>query len=56
MLIEPTEEYFDEVASYKREFLDAGDSMDGAGPLRRSETPEEWLRLVRTFKDPATVP
>ncbi|MBQ7670583.1 MAG: GNAT family N-acetyltransferase [Clostridia bacterium] len=56
MLIEPTEEYLNEVASYKREFLDAGDSMDGAGPLRRSETPEEWLRLVRSFKDPETVP
>ena len=40
ILIRPTLEYASEIASYRREFLDVGDSMDGCGPLRRIEDPE----------------
>lgn len=55
-LVIPTEEYLDQVWAYRQECLDAGSSMDGCGPLRRSETPAEWLELVRSYTDPATLP
>ncbi len=55
-LVRPTEEHLEEVRAYRQAFLDAGDSMDGAGPLRRCEDPAEWLRRVRSYEDPATVP
>ena len=55
-LVRPTEAHLDEVRAYREAFLAAGDSMDGTGPLRRCEDPEEWLRRVRSYEDPATVP
>ena len=55
-LVRPTEAHLDEVRAYREAFLAAGDSMDGAGPLRRCEDPKEWLRRVRSYEDPATVP
>lgn len=55
-LILPNEVYFNEVKAYRQEFIDAGDSMDGCGPLRRFEVPEDWLREVRLYMDPKTVP
>lgn len=56
ILIRPTLEYASEIASYRREFLDAGDSMDGCGPLRRIEDPEEYIRICAEYEDPQTVP
>ena len=35
MLVEPSEEYFAELAAYRNDFLENSDSMDGCGPLRR---------------------
>ena len=55
-LVEPDETYLDAAWAYRQDFLDAGDSMDGCGPIRRCRTPEEWLSRVRSFLDPATVP
>ncbi len=55
-LILPTGNYLDQVWDYRRECLDADSSMDGCGPLRRSETAEDWLAGVRAYMDPATVP
>jgi len=55
-LILPTEEYLGQVWDYRRECQEADSSMDGCGPLRRSETAEEWLAGVRAYMDPATVP
>ena len=52
----PGEEHLAELAAYRQAFLDAGDSMDGAGPLRRMEDLCEYLRTVREYEDPATVP
>ena len=34
MLVEPSEEYFAELAAYRNDFLENSDSMDGCGPLR----------------------
>ena len=36
-LVEPSEEYAEQIAEYKQAFLDADSSMDGCGPLRRCE-------------------
>jgi predicted acetyltransferase len=55
-LVLPSEKYLEQVRDYRAEFLAAGSSMDGAGPLRRFEDPAEWLSAVRSYADPATVP
>ncbi len=34
-LIEPTMEYANEILSFRQEFLDCGDSMDGSSYLRK---------------------
>ena len=55
-LMVPAEEYLDQVWAYRQECLEADSSMDGCGPLRRAESPEQWLELVRSYTDPATLP
>ncbi len=55
-LILPTERYLDQVWAYRQECLDVGSSMDGCGPMRSSESAEQWLAGVRSYMDPATVP
>ena len=50
------EKYLAEVWQYRQEFLDSADTIDGGGPLRRSGSAEEWLELVRSYTDPATLP
>lgn len=55
-LIRPTSEYAGQIAEYRQEFLDAGDSMDGTGPLRRLENPEEYIKTCKEYEDPQTVP
>ena len=55
-LIEPTMEYEKELLAYRQAFLDSGDSMDGAGSLRRFDNISDWLRDTALYKDPATVP
>ena len=55
-LIPPTEGSLDQVWAYRQECLDAGSSMDGCGPLRRMDTPAEWLDHVIRYTDPATLP
>ena len=55
-LLRPTEAHLEMVRAYRQAFLNAGDSMDGTGPLRRCEDPEEWLRKVRSYEDPSSVP
>lgn len=56
IFIMPTPDYAQEICAYRQEFLDAGDSMDGCGPLRRFSDPAEWLRVIESFMDPETVP
>lgn len=52
----PNESYLDQIAAYRQEFLDAGSSMDGTGPLRRSEDPAAWLDFVLKNMKPETTP
>lgn len=56
ILIRPTSEYASQISEYRQEFLDAGDSMDGCGPLRRIEDPEEYIKICKEYEDPDTVP
>lgn len=55
-LVLPTEEHLDQVWAYRQECIDAGSHMDGCGPLRRVESPAEWLELVRRYADPDDLP
>ncbi len=55
ILIRPTCEYAQQIVEYRREFLDAGDSMDGCGPLRRLEDPEEYIKVCREYEHTKTV-
>ncbi len=52
----PTEEYAQQLAAYRQEFLDAGSSMDGCGPLRRFDDLKAYIQVCRDYEDPETVP
>ena len=52
----PTAEYAEQIRAYRQDFLDAGGSMDGTGPLRRFEDPLAWLRETERYARPETVP
>ncbi len=56
LLILPTSDYTEEIFAYRQEFLDAGGSMDGTGPLRRIADPYEWLQTVESYRRHETVP
>jgi len=56
ILIRPTMEYANQIMEYRQEFLVAGDSMDGCGPLRRYDDPKEYLEMCRMMENPETVP
>ena len=55
-MLRPTSEYASQIIEYRQEFLDAGDSMDGTGPLRRFENPEEYIKICAEYEDPEKVP
>ncbi len=55
-MVRPSAEFSEQIMEYRQEFLDAGDSMDGCGPIRRVATAEEYLQICREYEDPATVP
>ena len=54
-LVLPTLEYGEQVMAFKQECLNIGSSMDGCGPLRRSNTAAEWLEDALSDTDPATL-
>ena len=56
LLLSPTAKYIPQYEAYRREFLDFGGSMDGAGGLRRLESGRAWLDEVERFSRPETVP
>ncbi len=56
LLVRPSEEYFSELAAYKKEFIDNGDSMDGCGPLRRYDDMKEYLEMVNRYLSRETLP
>lgn len=56
MLTKPTMEYAEQIVEYRKAFLEAGDSMDGTGPLRRIENPSEYIKICEDCEDPTKVP
>ena len=56
ILTRPTGDYAGQIREYRQEFLAAGDSMDGCGPLRRLADPEEYIQECKNYEDPAKVP
>lgn len=44
IFVKPTAEYADEIRSYRQDFLDSGDHMDGCGPLRKFEDPLLYIK------------
>lgn len=56
ILIRPTSEYASQISEYRQEFLDAGDSMDGTGSLRRISDPEEYIKECLDYENPKKVP
>ena len=47
----PHEHYCEQITEFRREYLEAGSSMDGCGALRRTADPAEFIRACRD--DPA---
>lgn len=56
ILVKPDMFMAEEIMDYKREFIEAGSSMDGTGTLRRCETAQQWIDSNRLFENPETVP
>ena len=55
-LVEPCEEYAEQIAEYKQAFLDADSSMDGCGPLRRCEDSLTYISECRKYTSQETLP
>lgn len=56
LLIRPSSEYADQIAEYRREFLDAGDSMDGCGSLRQIDDPLQYIQKCIDYESLETLP
>ncbi len=56
ILTRPTSEYAKQLEDYRQEFLNAGSSMDGCGPLRRIENIEEYIHICEDHENPEKVP
>lgn len=56
ILIKPSAEYAEQIKEYRREFLDADDSMDGCGSLRRIADPMEYIKKCKDCERPETLP
>ena len=54
--IEPSEEYAEQIAEYKQDFLDAESSMDGCGPLRRCEDSLTYIEECKKYTSTETLP
>lgn len=46
-LITPSKEYSKQILSYRKEFLDNNDSMDGTSTLKKFEVIDEWFEWVK---------
>ena len=60
MLIEPTEEYADQIDEFRKEFLDWRNTFSGFASLLRIEDPYKWIEWCRRqknygFADPGRV-
>lgn len=56
ILVKPTTEYASQIAEYRQEFLDVGDSMDGCGPLRQTDDPIQYIQKCKDYEFTKTLP
>ena len=56
ILVKPTQKYADQIAAYRQEFLDAGDSMDGCGSLRQLADPYAFIQKCKDYEALETLP
>ena len=56
ILIKPCIEYNDEIISYKNEFLNTEDRMNGCGGLEKYDNPEDWIDKCVLYEKPETLP
>lgn len=56
ILQRPTAEYAQQIMQCKKEYLDANSSMDGCGPLRRTDDPMEYIQKCALEEKPETCP
>lgn len=52
-LLEPTTEYLEQIVSYKQEFLENGDCMDGTSNLGLFDNMEDWFQFIHTISNRA---
>lgn len=52
----PTEEYADEIISFKNEMISSGSDFDGCGNLKRCSTAEEWIDGCKRLSRSETCP
>ena len=55
-LVNPSEDYSEQIRSFRQEFLDTGDSMDGTSNLEKYEDPHEWLAWLALTARAETCP
>ena len=55
-LVRVSAEYADQIKEYRQEFLDAGNSMDGCGSLRRLADPYEFIQKCKDYERTETLP
>lgn len=56
ILIRPTAEYADQILECKKEYLAANSSMDGCGPMRRTDDPIAYIEKCAIEESPETCP
>lgn len=55
-LVEPSEEYAEQIKSYRKIFLDNKESMDGTSSLQKYESVTEWINWLNSLKKEETCP
>ena len=56
ILMRPTAEYAKQIMECKREYLAANSSMDGCGPMRRTDDAMEYIEKCTLEENPETCP
>ena len=54
-LIKISEEYVEQIFEYRKEFIEAGSSMDGTGSLYKMENPTEYLLYCKQHENKETI-
>lgn len=55
-LVKPNNDFANQIAEYRKEFLACNDSMDGCGSLRRMEDPYEFIKKCKDCESVDTLP